>query len=201
MKKILIEAVLVLGVGVGLALAANALSPRGLSLTRDHFPEAKRSETKTTEIPAASTGLAPVAPRAKSAVERLKERGLQAVGRNEVERWYNDPRYAEGAFVFVDARDEERFRTGHIPGAYVFNRYRPDDHLAVVLPVCAMAEKVVVYCSGGDCEDSEFTALMLRDLGVPAENIFVYSGGVADWKAGKLPLETGDQYSGVLLQP
>ena len=38
MMKILLEALVVLVVGIALALVANQISPRGLVLTRNYFP-------------------------------------------------------------------------------------------------------------------------------------------------------------------
>jgi rhodanese-related sulfurtransferase len=61
--------------------------------------------------------------------------------------------------------------------------------------------KVVVYCSGGECEDSEFAAIMLRDAGVPRDILFVYAGGILEWKATGLPVETGARLSGEILRP
>lgn len=190
-KKTVIEAALVLGAGLIVALAANALSPRGLTLSRDYFPAA--------HPPAAEAGAYVL--RGKSPLERLKEKGLQAATHGEVVQWYRDPGYAEGRIVFVDARNAQRYGSGHIPGAYLFDHYHADDYLAALLPVCFMAEKVVVYCTGGDCEDSEFAAVIMLNAGVPRENLFVYSDGVAGWKAAGLALETGEQNSGVLTQP
>ena len=68
--------------------------------------------------------------------------------------------------------------------------------MPTVLPVCLAAQKVVVYCTGGACEDSEFAALMLRDAGVPRENVYVYVGGITEWIANGLPVETGARGSG-----
>lgn len=140
-------------------------------------------------------------PAPESVLARLKEEGLKVADRDEVVRWYHDPRYQEGLFVFVDARNDEHYRSGHIPGAYLFDRYRAGEYLAAVLPVCLTAEKVVVYCTGGDCEDSEFAAITLRDAGVSPQNLYVYSGGMADWTAAGLPVESGKRNSGVLTQP
>jgi rhodanese-related sulfurtransferase len=50
---------------------------------------------------------------------------------------------------------------------------------------------------GGECEDAEYTALLLRDAGIPAQKLFVYGGGFDDWAASHLPLEQGDRNSGV----
>ena len=71
--------------------------------------------------------------------------------------------------------------------------------MPTVLPACLNAQKVVVYCNGGSCDDSEFAAIMLRDAGVPRENVFVYAGGFNEWKSNGQPVETGARRSGQLL--
>ena len=68
------------------------------------------------------------------------------------------------------------------------------------MPVCRKAEQIVVYCNGGDCDDSETAALLLRDMGIPNQKLFVYGGGIAEWKANGLPVETGARNSGILLK-
>jgi 3-mercaptopyruvate sulfurtransferase SseA len=77
------------------------------------------------------------------------------------------------------------------------DRYHPEKDLAADLVPCQNAERVVVYCMGGDCEDAEFTALMLRDAGVSNKNLFVYGGGFDEWSASHLPLEQGARNSGL----
>jgi rhodanese-related sulfurtransferase len=67
--------------------------------------------------------------------------------------------------------------------------------------VCLAAEKIVVYCAGGDCEDSRFAAILLRDAGVAPEKLFVYSGGLHAWTAAGLPVESGERRSGVVTKP
>jgi len=67
-----------------------------------------------------------------------------------------------------------------------------------VLPACLGALQVVVYCTGGQCEDSEFAAIMLRDAGIQRQNLFVYPGGINEWSALKLPVELGARKSGQL---
>lgn len=128
---------------------------------------------------------------------RLREAGLRVVDDAEVVRLFQDPRRTQELIVFVDARDERHFREGHIPGAHPFDRYRPEEYLPNLLPVCQTAEEIVVYCTGGDCEDSEFAALALRDAGVPVERLAVYVGGIAAWQTLGQPVETGDRGSGV----
>jgi rhodanese-related sulfurtransferase len=109
---------------------------------------------------------------------------------------YQDPPRAQELIVFVDARDDSRYQEGHVPGAYPFDRYYPENQLPGVLPPCQMAEVIVVYCGGGDCDDSEFAAVALRDAGIPAERLGVYAGGMTEWVAQGLPVEIGPRGSG-----
>lgn len=204
-RAVVVESLLIAVLGALFAFVANAVSPRGLRLNRDYFPGGKNFPAlATTNTPARETP--PVTPGASAnpvdaLVQRLARQGLHAAGRAEVIRWFQDPQREQGLIVFVDARAEAHYAAGHIPGAWQFNRYRPEDHLATVLPACLTAIKVVVYCTGGQCEDSEFAAIMLRDAGVPAANLFVYPGGMTDWTSARQPVEIRARLSGQLLPP
>jgi len=208
------EALLLAGLGLTLALVANAVSPRGLRLNRDYFPGAIGTANRNlTEGPQASK---PVSPgpespvgnatstpvhRAEAIVQRLQQRGLQLVSSNEVLELFRDPQREQGLVVFIDARDDQPYAAGHIPGAWQFHHFRAENFLPTVLPVCLTALKVVVYCNGGECEDSEFAAVVLGEAGVPRDRLFVYAGGVAEWQANRQPLETGARGSGAFTTP
>ena len=208
-KRVLLEALLVAALGLAFALGANALSPRGLRLNRNYFPTAagarnsalppakpaqdERGQTTNAPAVANSTGAL------SAALRRLQEHGLQPMGSNQVVQLFRDVRYEQGLVVFVDARDDAHYQAGHIPGAWQFNHYRAENYLDSVLPICLNAQQAVVYCTGGECEDSEFAAIMLRDAGVPREKLFVYAGGITEWTGNKLPVETGARLSGQLL--
>ena len=207
MGKILGEALLVAIVGVVLAFAANALSPRGLKLSQDYFLTGadhfatNRPVTMTATNSAsnhlAETNIIAEAPTLIS-VPRLDEKVLQAIDGAQALRFYHDARRESGLLVFVDARDEEKYQRGHIPGAYELDPYHPEQYLATVLPVCQMAEVIVVYCTSSDCEDSELGALLLRNAGIPNEKLFVYVGGITEWTAKEFPMETGARLSGTI---
>jgi len=200
-KRVLLEAVLVAALGTAMALVANGLSPRGLKLTRDYFPGSNRFGSSAPPATNSAKGVEGASPAQPSAAEmaltRLREKGLQIVDCKQAQELYNDPRFAQGAVIFIDARNDEHYQKGHIPGAWQFDRYHPENYLAAVLPVCQLAQQVVVYCAGGDCEDSEFAALFLRDSAqVPGEKLFVFTGGWNEWTERALPVETGGRNSG-----
>ena len=184
--------------GAVVAFAANALSPRGLKLSRNYFPGDHGPNIKPSgiAIEGGSTNVAPVTA-AQAAAVRLQQKGFQTIDGPKVESLYQDPRYAQGFTIFIDARDDQHYQQGHIPGAYQFYHYQWQNYLAEVLPACQLAQQIVVYCKGGDCEDSEFAATMLKEsLQVPSEKLFVYLEGITDWQARGRPIEIGARKSG-----
>lgn len=185
-------------IGAGIALTANQFSPHGLSLKRDYFPRIAQPAVAGN---ATATAIAPpaVAPDGIPAevFQTLREKGLQPIAHAQVVEHFHDPQYGSG-IVFVDARDDAHFQAGHIPGAYQLNSYEMEKFFPTVLPVCLEATKVIVYCNGGECEDSEFAAVALSQAGVPLQNLFVYVGGIAEWTKNKLAVETGGRNSGNL---
>ena len=194
------EGVLVALLGAALAFAANALSPRGLQLTKNYFP----GKTSTLPSPAAATNLTTVAgTRTNAPLEllsaRLQANGLQLADSNQVMQLFHDPRREQDGVIFIDARNDDHYRAGHIPGAYHFDRFRPEQYLTNVLQACLTAQQMVFYCNGGDCDDSEHAAIMLRDsMGIPKEKVFVYGGGLTEWATNGLPIELGLRNSGQL---
>ena len=203
-RAAVLEALLIALFGIGFALLANALSPLGLRLSRDYFPggETARQTARPAAPPVNATNAVTNAVATLSPAEqRLQQRGLHLVSSNEVVEAFRDSRYQQGLFVFVDARDDQHYQAGHIPGAWQFNHYRPEQYLPTVLPLCLSALRVIVYCTGGTCEDSEFAAVMLRDAGVTPDNLYVYAGGINEWKTNSLPIELGARGSGQYLKP
>lgn len=194
------EALLVTVIGVALAFAANALSPRGLKLSQNYFligvdnfvtnqPIASAKIVVTTNGSTA-TNVAIAVPTAISAA-RLEAKGLQVVDGTKAFRFFQDTRREKGLLVFVDARNDEHYQAGHIPGAYQLDPYLPEKYLASAMAAGKTAEVIVVYCTGGECEDSELSALLLRNVGIPNQKLFVYTGGITDWTNNHFPIETG----------
>jgi rhodanese-related sulfurtransferase len=201
---ILFEAAVVAAVGLVLAFVANAVSPRGLDLGMDYFPTALANtgvpanpQHQTAAVDTTSPG-AVEDPKLVKVAARLKAKGLQMIRFDAVIALHQDPRYLQEMVVFLDARNDEHYQEGHIPGAYQFDHYRAANFFPEIIPVCQAAEQIVVYCNGGECEDSEFAAITLQRMGIPKEKLFVYGGGIAEWIKRGQQVEKGARHSGVL---
>jgi rhodanese-related sulfurtransferase len=182
------DAVVVALLGVAIALAANALSPRGLRLNRDYFPAAPSAPAAPAPGAEKMAAAAPPGGPATATPLRTKH-GLPALSQEQVEALFHDPGRNEQRIVFVDARDATHFAAGHIPGALRFDHYRPEADIANVLAAATIAERIVVYCTGGECEDSELAYRDLVALGVPEAKLAIYAGGFNEWTARRLPVQ------------
>lgn len=202
MKKVLLEGLWVAFVGTTVAFLANAFSPRGLTLNRDYFHLASPQPSGN-----AVTNHAASRPRANSPEEllaaSLKAVNLNLLGSNEVLHLFHDPRREQDLVIFVDAREADHYEAGHIPGAFEFHHFHPENSLATTIPACQIAQQIVVYCNGGNCDESKFAALTLRDYlsDVSKTNLFIYGGGMTEWTTNHLPVELGERNSGRLLDP
>ena len=100
----------------------------------------------------------------------------------------------ESIVAFVDARVRDQYEEGHIPGALWLYHYESGDLIDALRPQLEMAFFIIVYCNGGDCEDSLYLAADLGSLyGLPPENIYVYEGGLNEWKERDMPVVTGSE--------
>jgi rhodanese-related sulfurtransferase len=194
------EAVVVVVAAAAFAFAANEISPRGLKLARNYFPGGTSQPVAPLRIsrPPAAAVNTNQEPPLDAVDQRLKDKGLQPVSRARALELFHDARFQQGLIVFVDARNEEEYGDGHIPGAYQLDPYHPEQQLGGVLTRCQAADQVVVYCEGGDCEDADSTAILLRDAGVPNRKLFVYGGGYAGWTENHLAVEQGARSSGTV---
>jgi len=106
---------------------------------------------------------------------------------------YLDLLYEEPPFVVVlDARSAEHYETGHIPGAFLLDQFHQDRYIDALLPTLKQADMVVVYCTGGDCEDSIFLSnSLVYHYGISKDSISIFDGGVALWEEQGYPLKEG----------
>jgi rhodanese-related sulfurtransferase len=88
---------------------------------------------------------------------------------------------ARGALV-VDARRTKDYESGHVAGARNISPWEGDADAKITALVNEARDgrlPVVVYCSGGDCEDSHMLAQRL--FGGGFNNLLVYRDGWPDW--------------------
>ena len=97
-------------------------------------------------------------------------------------------------FLFLDARRSSVYKEGHIPGARSFPVWESD----IDARVKAFFEEgrdqrapIVIYCSGGDCEDSHMLSEKLYFVGF--DDALVYKDGFPDWQKRGLPVTKGDR--------
>ena len=125
------------------------------------------------------------------ASEGKLEHGYQKVSFAAVVELFYDPNTAVGVNVFIDARNDEAFSDGHIPGALQCNPYQLEKYIYNVLDDVLAADKVVVYCSGGDCEDSIFACRDLLEFGVSYDSVYLFGGGWEEWISNGMPVAEG----------
>ena len=196
MRQNWLEWLFVCGAGFSLSIIMNYHSRNGLDISRDYFaasvgnrpsssPPSRQGED-TVEPGAFETELA-------QALERLKQTGLQPISAGELVALVGSPDWESGRVMLVDARNEILFHESHIPGAYLFDHYQMERHVDEVLPMCQIADQVIVYCSGGHCEDSELAANDLLQFGVSPSKVFIFAAGMRGLIDGEYPLATGDR--------
>ncbi len=201
---------LVLGLlGVGLGFGANAVRETGsIKLTKNYFDKGTpRPRAKPEGIAASTEGTSAVAtagaslpsppassaPSLKNGAAKHLQHDYQEITFDDVVGVLNDPQTAQGLNVFVDARKADLFHEGHIPGAIHCDPYEPQRSIETVLARANGVEKVIVYCGGGDCEDSIFLCRDLVEGGVPNETVYLYPGGWSEWTAKKMPVSTASE--------
>jgi len=81
--------------------------------------------------------------------------------------------------LLLDNRTKTVYDQGYIPTAVNIPGYLFDRDEVPGLPA-DRARPIVCYCSGGHCGVSWYVAERLLDLGY--EHVFVYDGGVEEWK-------------------
>jgi rhodanese-related sulfurtransferase len=90
----------------------------------------------------------------------------------------------------VDARRKDDYEQGHIKGAMRINLKSFENGDPPLLAMIPRDGTVVVYCSGGNCDESEHVAEFLYNSGY--KKVYVIHDGFPGWKAKGWPIETGE---------
>jgi rhodanese-related sulfurtransferase len=220
-KATLLQFIVIGVVGIIAGLTVNTVRAKNnLDLTKNYFDKTSHRQTDGETPQLRDAGAQPtqsqegdVDPESTQAVKAptdagddasdsprssLPEHDYQTIPFDEVQAVFEDPNTAAGGNLFVDARSETVYGDGHIPGAYQLDPYRignyEADYLDFIVQSAEGADKVVVYCNGGDCEDSIYACRELIQLDVPYDKVYLYQGGYKEWKNNGMPVESGKGY-------
>jgi rhodanese-related sulfurtransferase len=126
---------------------------------------------------------APEPPKAGEQKESLLSRFPAHPDKPYVEISGDDAAWLVGRGVLVvDARRKKDYEQGHIAGARNISPWEGDADAKITALVNEGRDgaiPVVIYCSGGDCEDSHMLAT--RIYGGGFNNLLVYRDGWPDW--------------------
>jgi rhodanese-related sulfurtransferase len=103
-------------------------------------------------------------------------------------------RRLESGAIFFDARRSGEYRSGHVAGARSLSVWEAGLEEGIQKFFAEghpPGEDIVVYCNGGECEDSHTLAQKLFLAGF--DHVSVYRDGFPDWKRRGLPIHTGDK--------
>jgi rhodanese-related sulfurtransferase len=147
-----------------------------------------------TVAPVVTETVVPVAPAPVAPSPKKEKPAPPAVTRQFLphpDKAYEEIDYAEVAHLhsrgalFLDARRTSVFEEGHIAGARPFSVWESDvdekvNKLFEERPDPEQQNQpIVIYCSGGACEDSHMLADKL--WGIQFNNVYVYKDGYPDW--------------------
>lgn len=147
-----------------------------------------------TSAPAPAPAPAPPAPSPADTLARFKPHPSQAY--IEISGADAAALHAAGV-LFLDARRTSVYEQGHITGARTFSVWESDidDKVNALYGERSdpsdQDKPIVIYCSGGACEDSHMLSQKL--WGIQFNNIYVYKDGFPDWQNRGGAIKTGGQ--------
>lgn len=99
----------------------------------------------------------------------------------------------QGGARFLDARRSADYRAGHIAGAWSLPVWESDLEARLTTfeagSAASYGDLLVLYCGGGDCQDSHLLAGKLLALGY--RHLRIYRDGFPDWVAQGRPVRAG----------
>ena len=193
--------IVLLGAAVVCAAVSNALAGPERKLrwfssaeaTENRFSSAEAAASKPAPVPATPGGADPPASTAPAT-------GAPELAPHPDKPWVEisgdqvSALFARGNVPFLDARRTAAYREGHIQGARPFPVWEADVDDRVKAFYAEGHDPngaIVVYCTGGDCEDSHMLGQKLFFAGFNA--VFVYRDGFPDWQKRALPVTKGDK--------
>jgi rhodanese-related sulfurtransferase len=157
-------------------------------------PATTTAQTTTTPAPAPAVAVAKPVPPAAPKIDLAKFQPHPDRAYIEISGDEAAALHAAGA-LFLDARRTSVYEDGHIAGARTYSVWESDiddkvNKLFEERPDPAEQNKpIVIYCSGGACEDSHMLSQKL--WGIQFNNVYVYKDGFPDWQKRGGAVRTG----------
>lgn len=205
-RRLALEIAVLCVIGTALGVSVNAIRAdnNDVTISRNYFARPAVMPLRPEAVPVAvaspDTPNAPAGPATDGPEERPQaggeydpaQLGVRVASFDEARDTFEDPSTDMGFCLFVDARNRDEYNNGHIPGALLVDHYRLDKYLPEVLPLIQQAERLMLYCEGGDCEDSFFLAQALIIRGVDPDKLYIFKGGWEEWQANDMPIEQAE---------
>jgi rhodanese-related sulfurtransferase len=176
-NSILRQIIVIVAIGSAIGIADSYIRPVDLS---------KRKVPDPPVGPSNGGGSTPTPPTNYAKFVFTKEADLQP-GQITVEQAKS--LFDEQAF-FIDARKPEPYQLGHVKGAYRMAEADFQFGDPKMLALIPRDSTLVVYCSGGHCDESELVARLLTNSGY--KKVYVLRDGFPGWDAMGYPSEKGE---------
>jgi rhodanese-related sulfurtransferase len=173
--------ILVIVAGIVGIVSNSFIIAKGININENYFPELVRPPRP------------PLPGEDDRPPDDAPEHGLQVAGFEDMVEYADLLFESDGFVVILDARTDEAYQEGHISGALQVNHYQKDKYLPDIMPMLEEAGVIVVYCNGGDCEDSILLATsLIQQFAINYDNVYVYEGGIKEWQEREQELTVGN---------
>jgi rhodanese-related sulfurtransferase len=184
-KSVFVQAIVICAIGIGAGLLDSTRRPLkhgGRELPPEVPGTNAGTDAKPPSEPAPKIDLRPGDPGWKPTAQADMPKGQITL--EQAKKFFD-----EGS-PFVDARRKEDYEAGHIKGAFRINMKSFENGDPPLLAMIARDANVVVYCSGGNCDESEHVAEFMSDSGY--KKVYVIHDGYPGWDAMGYPTEKGE---------
>ncbi len=192
LAKIALEACALGVLGLVLAFCANSVRTSGaIDMSRSYYdPLEERVACESSSDFSVKSEEAYVQASASEAAVH-NDFCLQSVSLHEAAELFEDPSDSRSVCLFVDARDDDDFAEGHIPGAVRADRHQFDRYVEEILVSADLAGTIVIYSKDGEWGEGRPMCCNLEEYGIPHESIFLLDGGWQAWVDNDMPIQAG----------
>jgi rhodanese-related sulfurtransferase len=186
-RKPVLQGIALLGLALACAAVSNAAAGKERRLAWiGHYEAAGPARPAT--APPATAASAPASASGANAFPPHPDRPWVEISTDQAAELFRQ------GVLFFDARRSGDYRAGHVAGARSFPVWEEgiDEKVkGFYAEGPDQSAPIVVYCSGGACEDSHMLAQKLYLAGF--DDALVYRDGFPEWQKRGLPIRTGDQ--------